>query len=407
MKKDALNIIKNSINDVLPNVSVENFLKDKKFEGNIYTLAIGKAAWEMANSALKVLPKIKKGIIITKYKHSKGSIKNFDIYEAGHPISDENTIKATKKAIEFASNLKEEDTLLFLVSGGGSSLFEIPEKNISLKELQEINLQLLKSGADIREINTVRKHLSKVKGGKFAKLTKSKIMTLVLSDVLGNDLSTIASGPAYPDFTTSNDAFNIIEKYNIKISKKILETLKIETPKKLKNIETHIIGDINKFCESVKKNSELLGYKSIIMVKSMNGDADETGKFIGNIAKDFESKEPTCLIFGGETTVKVKGNGKGGRNQEIALTAALNISGVKDTIIASFSSDGTDGPTDAAGGIVDGNSLKNLKELNIDVKKILKNNDSYNALKKINSLIFTGPTGTNVNDITFILKNNR
>ena len=404
MKKDALTIIKNSITDVLPNTSVENFLKNKEIKGNVYLLAIGKAAWEMANSTLKVLSEIKKGIVITKYKHSRGSIKNFDIYEAGHPISDENTIKATKKTIEFMSKLKEEDTLLFLVSGGGSALFELPENNITLKELQDINLQLLKSGASINEINTVRKHISKVKGGKFAKLTKAKIKTLVLSDVLGNDLSAVASGPAYPDVTTSEEAFKVIERYNIKVSKKVLETLKIETPKKLNNIETHVIGDINKLCKSVKKNAELLGYKSIILTKSMNGDAREAGNLIGNIAKDFEAKEPTCLIFGGETTVKVIGNGKGGRNQEIALTALLNISNVKNTVVASFSSDGTDGPTDAAGGIVDGDSLKRLKELKIDVEASLKNNDSYNTLKKINSLIFTGPTGTNVNDITFILK---
>jgi glycerate 2-kinase len=409
VRNDAEKIIKGAIQAVLPDSAVKVALLNKEFKNDIVLVSIGKAAWSMANTAKKVLKeKITKGFVITKYGHSMGDIDSIEIIEAGHPILDENTIIGTQKIIELISNLKKTDEVLFLVSGGGSALFEKPIKGVTLKDIEEITQLLLACGADIVEINTIRKRLSAVKGGKFAELVApNNIFTVVLSDVVGDRLDSIASGPAYPDGSNFQDVANIIQKYNLEIAPSILEKLKIETPKELSNVETVITGSVKSLCEETAKIAKELGYEPTILTYSLGCEAKEAGRFIGAIARDIKMqstfKTPCAIIVGGETIVNLIGSGKGGRNQEFALSAANEISGLSDVIIFSLGSDGTDGPTDAAGGIVDGTTKTKLLEKNIKIDLVLQNNASYEALKEVNGLIITGPTGTNVNDVAVIL----
>lgn len=406
LKKIARLIIDKTIQDILPENLVKNKLKELKINQEVYVLSIGKAAWRMAKAASEVL-KVKKGIVITKYGHSMGNIDNFEIFEAGHPIPDENSLKATKHVIENFGNLNKNDHLIFLVSGGGSALFELPEEGITLEEIQDITSQLLKSGADIVEINTIRKRLSMVKGGKFANIVyPAEITALVLSDVLGDRLESIASGPAYPDITTNDEALKIVEKYNLKVSEKILNALKKETPKEINNAVHYVIGSVENACKTLEKYAKNEGFNTYILTTQLNCEAKEAGRFIASIAKSINQttfEVPACIIFGGETVVKVIGQGKGGRNQELAFSAALEIEGMKNVVIASVGSDGTDGPTDAAGGIVDGETTFKIKKLGKNPHEFLKNNDTYNGLLLAGDLLKTGPTGTNVNDFGFLL----
>ena len=419
LREDIKTIIEKVKQDILPDNAVKiwldkNVSKFQDLKGNLYIIAIGKAAWRMAKTANDVLrkrinDKVIRGVVVTKYNHSEGDIENFEIYEAGHPVPDENTIMATERVLELTSNLKEDDTVLFLISGGGSSLFEVPMEGITLEEIRQLNEQLLKSGANIVEINTVRKHLSKVKGGKFAQhVYPAKIISLVLSDVLGDRLDSIASGPAYPDGTTSQQALEVLKKYNITVSDKILDALAQETPKELSNVETFIIGSVKVACESAEKVASELGYNTLVLTTTLDCEAKEAGRFLASIAKEIKNNnrpigKPAAIILGGETVVKVKGRGKGGRNQELALSFALGIEGLENVVLCSFGTDGTDGPTDAAGGIVDGQTAQKIRKVGLSPEKFLENNDSYNALKIAGDLLLTGPTGTNVNDIIVML----
>jgi hydroxypyruvate reductase len=342
------------------------------------------------------------GIVVTKYGHSQGSLPNIDIYESGHPVSDENTIKATEKCIELAESLNAGDELLFLISGGGSALFEAPLPGVTLADIQDVTNQLLASAADIVEINMIRKRLSRVKAGRFAKLAApAKVFSIVLSDVLGDRLDSIASGPAYPDSSTAADAIRVAEKYNLKLKHQLQETPK---EGELDNVKTVITGSVRSLCDSAAKAAQNLGYAPTILTTSLNCEAKEAGDMLAAKAKEMQGKHISCaIIAGGETVVTLKGKGKGGRNQELALSAAKGIAGMSNTLIFSLGSDGTDGPTDAAGGIVDGESLGKLKQAGYEIDEVLDNNDSYHALKAINSLIITGPTGTNVNDVAVLL----
>lgn len=408
---DLKEIIDCSIESILPENAVKNNLKKLDIkEKKLFLLSIGKAAWRMAKAAKEELKdKIEKGIVITKYNHSMGSIDNLEIYEAGHPIPDENSIRATKIVLELIEKLDDEYDILFLISGGGSALFEFPEEGITLEDLQNVTDQLLKSGADIREINAIRKRLSKVKGGKFAELVyPKKIYALVLSDVLGDRLDSIASGPSYKDLTTTDEVLSIIDRYNININEKIKNILLKETPKNISNAKHVVIGSLNVACENAIKKAKELGYNTLLLTTTLNCEAKEAGKFLANIAKEeLKSNNPiekTCaIIAGGETVVSVKGNGLGGRNQELAYSFALEIAGLKSVAFASVGTDGTDGPTDAAGGIVDGNTIVSLRKKGIDPLVFLENNDTYNGLEEANALLKLGPTGTNVNDLIILL----
>lgn len=414
IQKDAQKMIANIIADNMPKEAVLNALRERKFRENIYIVAIGKAAWTMAQAAVEFLgSKLKKGIVVTKYGHSQGPLANIEIYESGHPVSDENTIIATQKCIDLAETLTAGDELLFLVSGGGSALFEKPLEGINLADIQDVTSQFLASGADIVEINMVRKRFSAVKAGRFAKIAApAKIFAVILSDVLGDRLDSIASGPGVPDEATVQDACKVAEKYNIKLTDLQRKYLMEETPKDIANVDTIITGSVRTLCDSAAKTAMDLGYKPILLTTVLHCEASEAGRFLAAIASDVHNgileeggifKKPCAIIAGGETVVTIKGKGKGGRNQELALTAAKGIAGLNDILIFSLGSDGTDGPTDAAGGIVDGDTLFKLKDKGLDIDKILSDNDSYNGLREVEGLIVTGPTGTNVNDVAVVL----
>ena len=407
---DADQIIKRILSENMPQDSVKQALERHEFRGNIYMVAIGKAAWTMAKAASDFLgDRLNRGIVITKYDHSRGAIPNTDIIEAGHPISDENTIRGTEKVISLAEGLTDGDELLLLISGGGSALFESPREGISLEDIVSLNSQLLASGADIVEINMIRKRLSKVKGGRFAEIVApARLFSVVLSDVLGDRLDSIASGPATPDLATTEDVKRVISAYKLDISDVQKRYLLDETPNEAANVETVVIGSVKTLCSSASKAALELGYNPVVLTTMLNCEAKEAGRFMSSIAADIQNltgsiNKPCAVIVGGETVVTLKGKGLGGRNQEFALSAAKGISGMTGMLVFSLGSDGTDGPTDAAGGIVDGNTAGKLREKGLDIDEILENNDSYNGLKAVDGLIFTGPTGTNVNDVAVLL----
>ncbi|MDO5022850.1 MAG: glycerate kinase [Eubacteriales bacterium] len=406
IRDDSKAIVQAALKDASPDEAVKRALDKINLTevDKLIMVAIGKAAWQMAYAANNYLGhRIDDGIVITKYEHSKGDIANIKIYEAGHPVPDENTLKATQEALNLTENLSEKDAVLFLVSGGGSALFEKPL--IPLDELKDITNQLLKKGCDITETNTIRKRLSDVKGGKFAlKCKPAKVYAIVLSDILGDPLDMIASGPAYPDSSSVQDALNIVKKYDLNLSENVLTLLQKETPKELDNVDSIITGSVRQLCLSAEKTAKALGYKPIILTDCLNCEAREAGSFLSSVAKYYQqSQESLAFILGGETLVHVTGHGKGGRNQELALAAAEVLSTCHNSAIFSVGSDGTDGPTDAAGGYVDNDSLLKLQSQGINPWEILKNNDAYTALKAIDGLIMTGPTGTNVNDLTVLL----
>jgi hydroxypyruvate reductase len=367
----------------------------------------------MAKAASEILgSKIKGGVVVTKYGHSRGPIEGCEIIEAGHPIPDENSILGATKVLELVSGLNPDDQVVFLVSGGGSALFEKPLEGVSLADTMEITNQLLGSGADIIEINTIRKHLSAVKGGRFAlQCGGARIFAIVLSDVVGDQLDTIASGPAYPDSTTCAEAFNILKKYNIRLENHLIEALGKETPKIVDNCETVVTGSVTALCEAAANSAQQLGYSPVILSATIDCEAKEMGRFLAAKVKEIKAgevnspmpKPPCALIAGGETIVRLTGNGKGGRNQEVALAAALGIEGVENVVVFSVGSDGTDGPTEAAGGMVDGQSMARMRARSIVPEESLANNDSYHALEASGDLILTGPTGTNVNDLMVVL----
>ena len=404
LRKDAEQIIQNSIRAVLPDEAVACALKEKSFSGRIFLAAVGKAAWQMAKAAYDCLgDRIVQGVVVTKYGHSKGELPRCRCYEGGHPIPDENSFCGTRAVLDLVSNLDTGDTVLFLLSGGGSALFELPL--IPAEELQDITNQLLASGADIVEINTVRKRLSQVKGGRFARMcAPASVFSVVLSDVLGDRLDIIASGPTCPDLTTCDQAQEIVGHYQLKLSELALGHLGQETPKELDNVENVITGSVSRLCEAAALVCRELGYEPEILTDQLNCQAREAGKMLSKLARD-RAYSPTslALIAGGETVVRLTGTGKGGRNQELALSAAEGVEGLDNVLIFSVGSDGTDGPTDAAGGVVDGATAAALREQGLEIRDVLYDNDAYHALEKVNGLIFTGPTGTNVNDVAVAL----
>ncbi|MBO5312519.1 MAG: glycerate kinase [Clostridia bacterium] len=406
LRKDAERIYTYAIKECMPNRSVEKALT-QSFEhpkGKLIVVSIGKAGWEMAKCAYEILgDRVHSGIVITKYNHSKGGIGKLEIYEGAHPVVDFNCIRATKRALELTEGLTADDTVLLLVSGGGSALLE--DVSCPLEKMQELTQSLLKSGADINEINAVRKHISNVKGGRFAEHAyPARVFAVVLSDVIGNDLSTIASGPACADSTTVADCYGIIDKYGIDLDEEMRALISRETPKRIDNARHIISGSVSELCQYAKEKAEEIGYRSYIVSDSVQGDICELTKKIKELKESSDKiAENQAYIFGGEITVKVKGNGKGGRNQELALRCAEIIKNSRGVSVFSVGSDGTDGPTDMAGGYVDWESEGLLKQKGLDIKEYIENNDSYNALNNCDGLIYTGPTGTNVNDLYVLL----
>lgn len=405
LRNDADTIIRRSLERVLPNQAVKEALQGKEFgTGRIFVVSIGKAGWQMAKAAADILgSRIDSGICITKYDHVKGGIPGILCCEAGHPVPDEHSFQSTQKVLNLVSDLHANDTVLFLISGGGSALFEKPL--IPQAELSDITNQLLACGADIVEMNTIRKRLSAVKGGKFAKICEpAQVYSIVLSDILGDPLDMIASGPAFPDKSTSEQALHIVSKYQLKLSEEAMAFMHKETPKEICNVTTEITGSVRNLCKAAAKICEELGYKANILTNQLECEAKEAGSFLASIAKSHQdSTRSLAYIAGGETVVHLTGKGKGGRNQELALAAAEGIGGLKNTAVFSIGSDGTDGPTDAAGGYCDGSTKDELVKSGVDIYQTLRENNAYYALKKVDGLVITGATGTNVNDVAVLL----
>ena len=401
--QEALQITDSAIQAVKPDAAVKRALSEMPHSGRIFLVAAGKAAWQMADAAVKTLGQMEDGVVVTKYGHVKAEIPGVRCYEAGHPVPDANSFAATEKALELVHGLHPEDTVLFLLSGGGSALFEKPL--ISGEELQEITAQLLASGADIVEMNTIRKRLSGVKGGRFASAcAPAKVFSIVLSDILGDPLDMIASGPAVPDTSTCAQALAIAEKYRLKLSEQAQALLKQETPKTLDNVTTRITGSVRELCAAAAVACRERGYDPILLTDRLCCEAREAGSFLGSIVRTHAGRgKKLAYIAGGETVVYLTGNGLGGRNQELALAAAPALAGLEHCCVFSVGSDGTDGPTDAAGGYVDGQTDAALRTAGWDVFAALQNNDAYHALQAIGSLLITGPTGTNVNDVSVAL----
>lgn len=404
LRKDADVIIASSLNAVLPDEAVRRALKAFAPKGGrVLLVAAGKAAWQMAHAAVEALGRVDGGVVVTKYEHVKGEILGVNCYEAGHPVPDENSFAATEKALELVQGLTAEDTVLFLLSGGGSALFEKPL--LPGTELQDITGQLLASGADIVEMNTIRKRLSGVKGGRFAQAcAPAQVFSIVLSDILGDPLDMIASGPAYPDSSSCAQALDIAKRYGLHLSERAWALLAQETPKTLENVETQITGSVRELCAAAAAACEALGYEPMILTDCLCCEAREAGSMLASIARTHaRDGKNLAFLMGGETVVHLRGKGLGGRNQEIALSAALGIEGLSNALVFSVGSDGTDGPTDAAGGVVDGQTAKILRERGIDPVQLLNDNDAYHALGAVGGLLKTGATGTNVNDVTVLL----
>lgn len=408
LRRDANRIIKRSIQATLPDAAVEKVLRGHMFSmGKIVVVSVGKAGWQMANTACSILKnRVHHGVVITKYAHSKGNLPHMDIYEAGHPVPDENSFVATQKAIEAVDDLTEQDTVLFLLSGGGSALFEKPL--LPAAQVEDITQQLLACGASVVEINTIRKRISAVKGGRFAQIcAPAQVFTVVLSDVLGDPLDMIASGPTYPDASICKQALAIAQKYQLRLSKQAWELLQQETPKALQNVEIQIAGNVQQLCAAAERTCRELQYEPILLTTELCCTARDAGSFLGAIAHThWADGRRLAYIVGGETIVKLTGQGKGGRNQEIALASAPFLEGLPNVAVFSIGSDGTDGPTDAAGGYCDGLTMQCLRENQIDVEDVLAQNNAYYALQQCGGLVITGPTGTNVNDLSVVLIDN-
>ncbi|MBS7657328.1 glycerate kinase [Candidatus Bathyarchaeota archaeon] len=433
----ALNTIETLFDTINPKKIIEskvklldNFLciEGRKFDLTNYRKIIvvggGKASGSMAEALENILENyITSGLIVVPKGTSKRyKTKKIEILEASHPIPDNSSVKGAKKILSLVEEVNENDLVICLFSGGGSSLLALPRNDIPLRDKKKVTDMLLKCGATINEINAVRKHISSFKGGQLAKAAyPATVLGILLSDVLGDPLDVIASGPTVPDSTTFKDAIHILKEYEIwektpNSIKKILidgETGLIEeTPKKesyvFQRVSNIVLGNNRFACKAAIDALKKHGLKTLFLTSFMEGEAKEFGTMLGAIAREISVSgnplpPPVGIVVGGETTVTVTGNGKGGRNQEIALSAALMIKEIDNTVIVSISTDGIDGPTDAAGAMVDGETIRLSKQLGLDAAEYLRNNDSYSFFSRVGGLVFTGPTGTNVNDITMII----
>ena len=384
----------------------------------VLVVGTGKASARMAAALESILgSRIAVGVVTTKYGYVH-PLARIALVEAGHPLPDDAGVRGAERIAELASGATEDDLLFVVISGGGSALLPMPAPGITLQEKIAATDLLLRSGATITEVNMVRKHLSSIKGGQLARqAAPARVVTLILSDVLGNALDAIASGPTVPDPTTFSDALAIIDRFGLrgKMPASVLRHLERgaagtvpETPKPRDPIfartQTVIVGDIGLAAGAAVERAEALGYQAQLCETGVQGEARDVGSRFGAMVRDARhSAAPTavglCLVMGGETTVTVRGLGRGGRNQELALGAAEAIAGLPQTLVASFGTDGTDGPTDAAGAVSDGTTLARARALGLDPAAALRENDCYPFFDRLGDLIVTGPTNTNVNDL--------
>lgn len=429
-----LGALEASLSAADPRVSMRKNVKlngnDLSIVGNRYSLndfdsirviGAGKASGHMAEALFDILQdRITNGLVIMpenlKTKLRTGKIK---LWRASHPIPSQRGIRGVKQMLETVNNITERDLVICLISGGGSALMTLPYDGVSLADKQKITRDLLRSGATIQEINTVRKHISAVKGGRLAEhLQNTHTVSLIISDVIGDRLDTIASGPTAPDKTTFNDTVRVLRKYGLwdslngkirHVIEKGLAGVIPETPKPgsriFRNVRNFVIANNEQACKAALDHLRSRGIHAKLLTTSLQGEARDVGKYVASLAKKTRNRgrKPAAVIMGGETTVTVTGKGKGGRNLELILAASMGISGLSGTTIASIGTDGIDGNSDAAGAIVDALTIERAERLNLVPQKFLQNNDSYSFFKRLGDTIVTGPTGTNVNDLLILL----
>jgi glycerate 2-kinase len=387
----------------------------------VVVLGAGKATASMAQAVEQRLgSRLQGGFVVVKHGHVVPT-RQIVVVEAGHPIPDRAGQRAAARLCALATELSRRDLLIVLLSGGASSLLPAPVPGITLADKQKTTQELLRCGASIREVNTVRKHLSRIKGGRLAEMTKATIVTLILSDVLGDDLSAIASGPTVPDPTTYLEAVAILKRYRIwqavpqRVRRHLTrgcQGLTSETPKPgfslFRRVHHHIVGNNDAAVRAVARVAREAGLRTLLYKPALSGEARDEGQRFGLLAKNIAQagtplQKPCCVVAGGETTVTVTGRGRGGRAQEFVAAAALEIAGLAKVWVVAIGTDGTDGPTDAAGAIVGGNTMARAQRLSVDLKGALQRHNTYSALKRLHQLIITGPTGTNVNDLYLLL----
>jgi hydroxypyruvate reductase len=435
LKADAVQIFKAGLLAVDPREAVKRYLSR---EGNnlrvgeqvvelssfnrVWAIGAGKASAAMAQALEEVLEDgISGGMVVVKYGYV-APLKKIKLEEAGHPAPDENGWRATQEMANMVTKLGTDDLVILLISGGGSALMPMPVAGVSLTEKMATTEVLLKSGVSIQEMNAIRKHLSQVKGGQLARLAHpATVVSLILSDVVGDPLDVIASGPTVGDPTTFQDCLEILDRYGLrdKVPASVLTHLEAgaggeiaETPKPddpiFKKTSTLLVGTNLQALRAASAEAETLGYSSLILSSMIEGDTGEAARFHTALTREivksgYPLKPPTCLVSGGETTVVVRGEGKGGRNQEFALVAALELDGLEGVCLLCGGTDGTDGPTDAAGAVVDGDTVARAQAKGLDPRKYLETNDSYHFFQHLDDLVITGPTNTNVMDLRVVL----
>lgn len=388
---------------------------------HVYVVGAGKASGAMAQALEEILgERLTSGLVNVKYGYL-APMQRVRLQEAGHPLPDEAGLSATGKIVAFLREADEDDLVICLISGGGSALLISPQEGISLEEMQGLTEALLRCGATVNEINVVRKHISQVKGGRLARLVQpASLITLILSDVVGDSLDMIASGPTVPDSTTYAEAWRVLERYELveEISPTIVHHLELgkagqveETPRGedafFERTHNLIIGNNRRAALAAVEKAQELGFNALLLSTYLEGEAREVARVLAALAKEVVQygepvSPPACLVLGGETTVTVKGDGLGGRNQEMALAAALAIEGMEDVLILCAATDGSDGPTDATGAIAEGDTMAQARQLGLDARAYLANNDSYHFFQALGDLIITGPTNTNVNDLAMV-----
>ncbi len=372
----------------------------------LFILGIGKAAEPMVLAAVEALPDFFTALIITKHATCAPPAR-VEMMEAAHPVPDARSVMAGRAALDLASRLTEDDLLLCLISGGGSALAVSPRTGIGLRDIQLLTSALLAAGATVEDINTLRRHLDGFKGGGLARITKARVVSLLLSDVIGDRIEAIASGPTAPDPTSGADALGILSAYGIQAPPNVyalLSTQRSSGDLPTSRITNIIIGSNDMAAQAARQQAEAEGFQSRVLRTDLQGEARELGtRLAGRLKADSaDDPRPFCLITGGESTVTVQGDGKGGRNQELALAAVETLAGTKDLILVSLATDGDDGPTDAAGAVVTGETAARARAAHLDVDAYLARNDSYHFFEALGDLLKPGYSGTNVNDLTFL-----
>ncbi len=432
LRSQALRIFGAALKAAAPGPAVRNHLRlsggalaagHKRYRlskfRNIYVVGAGKAAVEMARAVERLLAKrIRGGLINTKYGNSRVALRRIEVNECGHPVPDREGEKGAARIAEIARNAQADDLIICLISGGASALLPLPATPVTLEETQATTRLLLDCGANIHEINCVRKHISAIQGGQLARLAyPATVLALILSDVIGDDLDVIGSGPTVPDRSTFAEAQAVFEKYGIWNQapagvRQRISSGAVETPKPgdriFERVQNVIIGSNRLAVDAAARQARELGFRTMVLSTFVEGEAREVAHVYAAMAREICAsgrplRRPACVISGGETTVTIRGRGLGGRNQELALAAAIDIAGLKDVVILSSGTDGTDGPTDAAGAIADGTTQARAAAKGLDPATYLANNDSYHFFDALGDLVRTGPTGTNVADVQVIL----